>query len=124
MFVAATLRVPSNVGAINAALEGLTSLNQQLLRAGRCGPLYKAGVRYRRDHGETWDACTIVKQRGWGDCEDLASWRAAELRNAGIAARAVVVRSRTPGVAWHCVVRLPNGKIEDPSAKLGMYGPG
>lgn len=118
------MRVPSNVAAINAALGGLVALNRQLLRAGRCGPLYQSGVRYRRDRGETWDACTIVQRRGWGDCEDLASWRAAELQNSGIDARAVVVRSRTPGVAWHCVVRLPSGKIEDPSARLGMHGAG
>jgi len=56
--------------------------------------------------------------RGGGDCEDLAAWRAAELRIAGEPARVVVVRS-APGVL-HAVVRRANGRIEDPSRRLGM----
>ena len=118
--IAATFRVPSTPRYIAAALEGLTRLNMQQLRARPRPPLYKCGIRYARDVGETWDSADICTKRGYGDCEDLACWRAAELRLAGVPAKAVVVRSHTPGVAWHCVVRHANGRLEDPSRKLGM----
>jgi len=118
-FVAATFNVPSNKPSLDAALEGLVRLNVAQRRAG-VPALYSSGVRYRRDKGETWDSAQICCRRGWGDCEDLAAWRAADLRLRGIPARAVVQRSKTPGVSWHAVVQLPNGRIEDPSRRLGM----
>lgn len=118
-YVAATFNVPSNKPSLDAALEGLVRLNVAQRKAG-LPELYKTKVRYRRDQGETWDSGAICLRRGWGDCEDLAAWRAADLRCAGIPARAVVLRSRTPGVSWHAVVCLPGGKYEDPSKKLGM----
>jgi hypothetical protein len=119
-YVAATMRIESRKPEIDAALEGLVCLNMAQMRNGKCPPLYRSGVRYRRDKGETWDSCRVVLKRGYGDCEDLAAYRAAELRTQGIPARAIVQRSHTPGVAWHCVVRYPDGRIEDPSRKLGM----
>lgn len=120
--VAATIEVPSNEAAINAALEGLVGLNVVILRQGRgrIPSVYKAGVRWKRDVGETWDTVDKVLERGYGDCEDLAAWRAAELRLQGVKARAIVRPSRTQGVAWHAVVLLPSGQVEDPSRKLGM----
>lgn len=131
-YLAATIRVPSNVRGLNAALEGLVRLNQAIIRDAKAvgrpiPPLYRAGVHWQPDRApggkpaETWDDIAIVRARGFGDCEDLASWRAAELRESGIAARSIVRRSHTPGVAWHCVTQWPNGQIEDPSAKLGMH---
>ena len=119
-YVAATMRINSTAPSINAALQGLVALNKSQMRSGKIPPLYQSGIRYRRDAGETWDSCQVCLRRGYGDCEDLAAYRAAELQCAGIPARAVVMRSSTPGVAWHCVVRLPGGRIEDPSRKLGM----
>ena len=91
--------------------------------------LYSAGVRYQaEDPGlEEWRSCPIVRERGKGDCEDLACWRAAELVvRHGIQARPMVVRQPTrPGVRlYHIVVRLPSGQIEDPSKRLGMKGRG
>ena len=126
--VAARIAVQSNKPALDAALEGLVRLNLQMFRAasqaGRPVPsVYKAGIHWQRDQGETWDTADIVRRRGYGDCEDLAAWRAAELRMQGIPAAAVVRQSNSPGVAWHAVVALPGGKFEDPSAKLGMYDP-
>ena len=122
--------VPSTQHDIIAALQGLVALNLCILRHAKAKgrpvpPIYSAGVHWQPDRekgkpAETWDSILVVRRRGYGDCEDLASWRAAELQLQGIAARAVVVRSSTPGVAWHAVVRLPNGEIEDPSRRLGM----
>jgi hypothetical protein len=57
-------------------------------------------------------------RRGGGDCEDLATWRAAELRAVGEPARVIVYRS-APSVL-HAVVRRGDGRIEDPSRRLGM----
>lgn len=126
--VSARIAVQSNKPALDAALEGLVRLNVQMFRTraaqGRPVPsVYKAGIHWQRDKGETWDTADIVQRRGYGDCEDLAAWRAAELRLRGVAASAVVRPSNSPGVAWHAIVELPNGQFEDPSAKLGMYDP-
>lgn len=127
----AILTVPSNKRDLDAALEGLVRINvallQQYAQAGRpVPPLLRAGVHWQPDElrgkpAETWDNLDVVRRRGYGDCEDLASWAAAELRfTKGIAARAIVRPSSTPGVAWHCIVELPNGQTIDPSLKLGM----
>jgi transglutaminase-like putative cysteine protease len=82
-------------------------------------PIYASGVRYiRRDPDERWQTPTETLRRGGGDCEDLAIWRAAELRARGEPARVIVYRS-APGVL-HAVVRRASGRIEDPSRRLGM----
>ncbi len=56
------------------------------------------------------------------NCEDLACWRAAELRVRGIRARAFFTRDRRSDgtTLYHIMVKLPDGRIEDPSRQLGM----
>lgn len=57
------------------------------------------------------------------NCEDLASWRAAELTaRYGIQARPVFVEQPRPNgsMLYHIVVRFPDGRTEDPSRILGM----
>jgi type II secretory pathway pseudopilin PulG len=102
--------------AVRAAVADL----REAARAGRrLPPIYAAGVRYiRRDPNERWQLPSETMARGGGDCEDLATWRAAELRIGGEAARVIVYRS-APGVL-HAVVRRADGRIEDPSRRLGM----
>lgn len=57
------------------------------------------------------------------NCEDLASWRVAELLFAGEPARHVVEHRRSPNlVLYHIKVIRGDGTIEDPSAALGMPG--
>lgn len=56
------------------------------------------------------------------NCEDLATWRAAELQRQGIDAVAfwkeqILEDGQT---LYHILVRWPNGTIEDPSRLLGM----
>ena len=95
--------------------------------------LYRAGVHYEPEAGtEEWcDIPNILDSRGgtfpgsWGDCEDLACWRVAELRedlNHPIAAKPFAKWKRKPdgAYAYHALVRLPDGKLEDPSLVLGM----
>jgi hypothetical protein len=98
--------------------------------------LYESGVvykpeRHREDaygrtieYGENWYTIPYVIHHGFGDCEDLASWRSAELRvRYNIPALPDVAVRKLPDGAWraHVRTRWPDGQIEDPSAKLGMY---
>lgn len=119
-----SFNIPASRATLAAALEGLTGTNFVLLsRAKRVPGIYMSGVRYQREPRgrEVWQTFDQIIRAGVGDCEDLAAWRAAELRMAGIPARAVAVR--TGPKMFHAVVRYPDGRIEDPSAKLGMRKP-
>jgi hypothetical protein len=108
------------------ALEALTSINEELLSSGRFPLLYQAGVRYQNEPPgqEDWDPADRVIMRGWGDCEDLAAWRAAELRLAGeddARADTYVSRVRPDGSrVWHAITVRGDGTVEDPSVILGM----
>lgn len=122
------LTVPWTVQGVRIACAALTTLNRLIMRAvpvltggKRVPPLYKARVRYRRQRGrERFLPCIVVMARRSGDCDQLACWRAAELQEAGIKARAVPYRvnART----MHVIVVHPDGRREDPSKLLGMKG--
>lgn len=114
----ARLTLPTDVRVIEAALEGLTLANVQILSRARLPRLYKSGVRYERDGVEDWRTADRVLLEGWGDCEDLSAWRAAERRLAGERSARVVVR-RTGHGTLHATVTGPKGS-EDPSRILGM----
>jgi hypothetical protein len=113
---------------LTAALALLTVID--LLQKSWFGvpALYESGVRYRREEAkscwhpisggcEDWLSAWEVLRQGFGDCEDLAAWRSADLIAAGERARAVPRRTRE---GWHIVVRRGDGSIEDPSRILGM----
>lgn len=104
--------------ALRSLLSGLVRESEAQMRAGAGSipPLYRSGVVYRREPRgvEVWQTAAVTARLGRGDCEDLAIYRAAELRRAGIGAEAVVLRTRTRG-QLHAVVRYPDGAIEDPS---------
>ncbi len=114
----------SGIEELESLLEGLVRLNLSQLRRGLCPPLYQANVRYRREPAgrEDWQSALRTYRIGYGDCEDLASYLAASYRLVGVQARAKVKDIR-PGLK-HVVCELPDGTIEDPSAKLGMRGKG
>lgn len=92
------------------------------IKARKLPPLYASGVRYRRESAgaERWQLPHQTLALGYGDCEDLAGWRAAELRALG--ERCTLVFRKSGPRLWHAVVRRANGVIEDPSAALGMRG--
>ena len=133
---------------IRIVLEALVKVNQAFLRTHNVPSLYKAGVRYGEEppgdlvftaagsgpveknfskhiNGqveEFADISTII-HRGWGDCDDLAPWRCAELREAGEKAKIRIQWKTTKaGKLFHIVVRRADGTVEDPSAVLGMGG--
>ena len=130
-----SIRVPAQRAPLLIMLEGLVAMNRWLLtqkaRAEGVGAvssnLYQRGIRYQREARdpktgtrlEQWRTYPELIEFGVGDCEDLAAARVAELRNKGINARPWLERH---GRMWHVVVRLPDGRIEDPSKRLGMHG--
>lgn len=121
-------RMAEQSGAVlSVMLEALTQIDELWLRAHPETPaLYSSGVRYQPEPlgQENWQDVATTLGRRVGDCEDLATWRAAELRvREGIPARAVF-RSRFLPVPkltlYHILVQYPDGTIEDPSKRLGM----
>ena len=114
-----------------------------LLQHPETPPLYRSGVLYRREPRqvvpfERFAGIGEVLRQGWGDCDDLAPWRAAELNFRGIGARPVLIDASHPAYRevskgpkvkrlWHVVVEraLSPGSdevvYEDPSARLGMF---
>lgn len=123
MAIRVEMWVGADPSAITAALEGLVAQDHELMGAAdRAGtpypPLYTSGVRYRREPRgrERWDTIDVVFRNAEGDCEDLASIRAAELQRDGEPARAICIR--TSRRKFHIVVQRATGEIEDPSRIL------
>lgn len=112
------LRVPASRAALEAATTGLVALNRFILSRTQLPALFDAGVRYKAETSrpEHWRTADQIFGKGYGDCEDLAAWRAAELQLRGEAARVVVYR--TGPKRFHAVVRRGDGSIEDPSKIL------
>lgn len=109
---------------LQVVIDAVTMIDRHQLRMGYAPPLYESGVVYRRERQHTLPGLERVQSAeetyliGYGDCDDLAPWRAAELQLRGVKARAEVVRS--PGIGYHVIVVYPSGRVEDPSARLGM----
>jgi len=123
------LNRPQSEKALLWILESMVNiargeLRNARLRGKKLPPLYRAGVRYERENGtENWKDPITVFEDGFGDCEDLAIWRTAELRNNHKAAKPYI-RYRIDPVTgmyiYHVMVMRAGGKLEDPSRKLGM----
>lgn len=105
-------------------LRALTLHNVDLMREYGAPPLYAAGVRYQREEPkmEMWRDVRYVLEHGHGDCEDLAAYLAAQYVLAGDRRARPVIRGRWRDDKWtyHVVVRRGDGRIEDPSRRLGM----
>lgn len=112
---------------LDAALEGVTRLNEQLLEQG-AAPLFteQHHVRWKPEPPgqEHFDHAGIVMGRGWGDCDDLAPWHAAGLRVTGEDPEARAIVKRSGPKRWHAVVQRSDGSIDDPSLAAGMPGRG
>lgn len=87
--------------------------------------LLRSGVTYARETALDGPAEVLrdipsIIRDGWGDCDDLACWAAAELTVRG---RIKAWPTLVPGGAaarWHVVVKDAQGRLHDPSAALGM----
>ena len=82
--------------------------------------------------GEHFCDIGVILELGEIDCDGLACWRAAELRQAGIQARPYMTHRQRPdgGTTYHALVlwpaigpACPHVTSEDPSLLLGMGGP-
>lgn len=115
-----------DVGEISRFLAALQSVNESQMRgASRSFPaLDLSGVRYQREPArrEQWLSATYLLARGVGDCEDLSAYQAAWLVVRGIDKRAQAVCRRVRSGLVHCYVVRGDGKIDDPSKRLGMGG--
>jgi hypothetical protein len=117
--------ISADLRTVAVLLEALTTLDLVWLDERPQTPrLYESGVRYEPEDGsELWPVIPIVLARGFGNCDHLAAWRAAELRHDGHTdAIAFPVRVPSAPNVVHCLVsRDRSGRhIEDPSARLGM----
>lgn len=110
---------------LNAALEASTLANQHLLTMGEAPPIedaIRAGVRWKPEpfsDGEHFDLAPVAAARGWGDCDDLAPWLAADLRLRGDRGAKAFAKQTGPQ-RWHALVRTGDGEILDPSKWAGM----
>lgn len=120
---------PSKILAlvIREAIEAVVLANQLYLRLHQVPALYESGIRYEEEPAgqpyEDFAAVPVVLARGWGDCDDLVSWRIAELRNSGENAKVRLKWEYDPvrgARMYHVLVRRSNGQVEDPSKRLGM----
>jgi len=110
---------------VKPILEALVLVNRLFIRAHHVLPLYQSGVRYQQEPAdgkpEEFASIPVVLSRGWGDCDDLAPWRVAELQEAGEHATIRITwRRYGKRRLYHVLVRRGDGRIEDPSKLLGM----
>lgn len=113
---------------LDAALESVTRLNEQMLESGEV-PSFERGLRYgvkwrpEPPGAEHFDSADRVLKRKAGDCDDLAPWHAASLRHSGEDPGATAVVRRSGPKRWHAIVQRSDGSFDDPSLRAGM-GPG
>jgi len=132
-----TPRSAESVEALGAMAAGLVQVNLSYLRNHPETPklyaLAKQGrVRYQPEPigKEEWCNIPQVIKQGWGDCEDLAAFRCAELISRGVlAVPNISWRADGPQTIYHVTVLIgirkqdKNSYIEeDPSKILGMRG--
>jgi hypothetical protein len=102
---------------VQALLEGLATVNRVAMReSGKRWPsLKEAGVRYQRTR--EWRSARRLLATKRGDCKDLVAYEVARLRELGCP---VTIRLTRIGSLWHTLIRLPDGRLFDPSVELGM----
>lgn len=110
---------------LGVALEAATRLAEHDIGLGDIPPIedaIRSGVRWREEPPgeESFDIPSTVLDRGWGDCDDLAPWLAAEMRTSGYDNGASAIAVRTGPDTWHAIVRGSDGAVYDPSRWAGM----
>ena len=106
-----------------ALLEAVAYVNQTTIATVGAPGLYESGVVYLREPPgvEQFVGLEIVLERGGGDCAQLAAWLVAQRRAEGKRSDFRLIWRELPNGRriFHVQVRT-NGKIEDPSVRLGM----
>lgn len=115
------LGLPSRADYYAAALEGLVQTNDLVLSEDpTLPPLYDSGAVYKPRQHRDWRRADMIAREGWGDCEGLSAWRAAELRATGEDPFARVGVYHTGPRRYHAIVLRGDDTIEDPSIPLGL----
>jgi hypothetical protein len=111
--------IPARLDYLEAYGEGLTAASYVDLEEHDLPPVYLAAdglIEYRLVPNPIgWQLPSQTMRRGYGDCKDVAAWRAAELRQQGIPARMAIIPSTRHRGSFHAIVRWPDGTLEDPS---------
>jgi hypothetical protein len=112
-------------GPLNAGLEMTTRVNEALIKEGSAPTFREAikrGVKWAPEPPgqESFDHAAKVVARGWGDCDDLGPYRAADLRVSGQDPGATSVVYKSGPGRWHAIVKRSDGTLEDPSRTAGM----
>ena len=109
----ATIDIP--IGDTAQALRGLVTVSKRQIVKYKLPKLYETGIIYKPERKtENWQTAKETFDKKYGDCEDLAVYRSAELQLEGINAWPIIVR--TGKHILHAVVQnLDTGKIEDPT---------
>lgn len=125
MLIEFELPSPVDVKVLNIFVRALCAYDVLWLQRHPETPnVYESGVRYSTQPlgVERFKPIPLILAQGTADCDQLAPWRAAELRvRHGV--RALPEVKQMGRALFHVFVRLPNGKAEDISAHLGMKVP-
>jgi hypothetical protein len=116
-----TCKLPDHAAAVEALLEGFVRCCQLCIEAGLAPPdPMDTRVEYRLEgYGqEDWKLPQNVIRDGWGDCEDMAGWRAGGYRATGEDPNARVVVVKTGESKLHAVVERGDGALEDVCREL------
>lgn len=113
---------------LDAALEAVTRLNEQMIRAGDSPTslqLLDAGAIWKPEPPgqEHFDHGARIAARGDGDCDDWAPLHAATLRVTGRDPGAIAEVRKSGPKRWHATTTRSDGREDDPSLKAGMPGP-
>lgn len=106
--------------------EAVTRLSEDQIRAGIAPTFHDAlgrgMVRWQPEApgAERFDHAKTVMDRGHGDCDDLAPWRAGSLRATGEDPGARTIMVQKSPTLWHAMVQKSDGSVEDPSREAGM----
>lgn len=109
---------------LDAALESVTRLDEQMVRDGTVPHFDDAKHRINwkpePKGDEHFDHAGKVVARGWGDCDDQAPFLAGSLRASGEDPEARAVVRKSGFRKWHAIVERGDGSIDDPSRETGM----
>jgi hypothetical protein len=125
MRIQVTIPGEPNEETLGIALEAATRLAQHDLAMGEIPPIedaIKSGIAWQEEPPgeESFDKPSTVLERGWGDCDDLAPWLAAEMRETDFDPGASAIAIPSGHNTWHAIVRGSDGNTYDPSVWAGM----
>jgi len=123
-----TCELPDHAAVVEALLEGFVRACLVIIAAGLAPPdprQTSPTVKYKLEPvgEEDWKLPHNVIRDGWGDCEDLAGWRAAGLRFTGEDAGARVKVVKTGENKLHAVVERGDGSIDDVCKEMWLNQP-